>query len=373
MIKIFLFLILSISFIYGEDLDFLDPSEGSIIIEAQGFGNSPTEAKKNALQELVFQIRSSIDTSIETSSKVSNSKYSKTTVQKLNIKSNGFFEALHYSDVIAKNDYYQIKVVITQKSLKRTLERLYQDITKDVEKLNVKEQQTTLEKINILKSLLPYSNNKIDISYISQSKLKAQEIALKQVLNMSKIIFHLNVKNAKITIDDKTYTLNDKIFVKAGKHHYIISANGFYSEKGNFYTEARKIKNISKTLISKNINKLKVYISTDNEFDIKDDISTMLSKYSIKDSNSPYATNAFKFYFKKEFIANFGNAKFYKLSLVVKAYRGKQLFITKKATIKRVAQVQLKTKAKKLAKAITKSLLKNINIKEFKGNSIVLY
>ena len=46
MIKIFLFLILSISFIYGEDLDFLDPSEGSIIIEAQGFGNSPTEAKK---------------------------------------------------------------------------------------------------------------------------------------------------------------------------------------------------------------------------------------------------------------------------------------------------------------------------------------
>lgn len=373
-LKFLLLLLLSINFLHATDLDFLDSSQGPIILQADGSGQSPNDAKKNALQELVFNIKSSVETSMKSSVKVeTGDKVSRNTQSDIKVSGKSYFEGLQYSDPILKDGYYQVRVVVTQKSLESTLKALYKEISLPIETLSKKQQRVALEKLSILRALLSYKTSNMDVANITPKKLAKIEFLLNRSLNMAKVIFKTNTPSASIELNDKTYTTNTPIFLEPGNYSYTIKSDGYHSENGKFYAQAGSLKSIKKSLIKQSSQKLKVYVFTDNQFDIKEVVDSILSSYGVGISRTSHANNAFGFKFKKKLVTKLGTMKFYKFSLTVDAYKGSEIFMTKTATLKKVADSKLMSKSSQLAKALTKALLKRIDMQEFTSNKEVDY
>lgn len=350
----------------------------TVVLDAQGYGKTPNEAKQNALQELVFKLKASVDTKLNISTQVtthnSTESLTENSSSNLNISGKSFFEGIQYSNISKKNTFYQTKALLTKSALKKTLLTLKEDILLPIERLSKKEQKKNLEKVPTFFALYKYKTSDLtELNSNTIEKIKQQQQLLYSSINMAKIIFKTNVSGAKIEIAGKTYTPNKAFYIEHGNYIYTISKNGYIEENGKFFAQAGHSKTIKKELIKANKQKINIYINSSSQYDIKDDVASVLSNYNIQTTSKTYASNAFDFKFSKKLLFKAGSTSFYKFSLTLKAYKNNQVVLTKKATLKRVADSKLASKASKLAKALTKATLKKLNMKKFHSSTKVNY
>ena len=368
-----LFLILFFLFqaLFAEDFHTLIQKEGGIVLEMNGYGKSIEEAKSNALQELVFMLQTSVKTTFELKTKVHNGgiNSSEDANNQLSMNSSSFFRGLHYSDPLNTQNGYEVQVVLTQEGLEKTQDALQEDIFRDLHPLSRIQKEQSLEKVAILRSLFPY----IHPSKNLQQRLITKEKEINKYLNMARVTFVTNAQNAKIEIGGKYYKNGEEFFLEKGRYHYTILADGYHDEDGVIYLQAGISKTFYKNFIKLQDTSIQVYIQNNSDFNIDAQIRAILSKYSIQTTKEAYAINALYYSFTKEFLDTFGTTKFYRFSLKVDAYKGTKIFMSKKATIKRVASSRLVQKSAKLTKALTKALLQKLNIAEFRGDKKVYY
>jgi len=323
-------------------------------LSATGFASSAQMAKKVALQELIFQIKSTVATSLNIKEEVKNSKVDQDVKSKIDIKAKSFLLGVTYSDTIFKNNQYQTKAILSDEAIVNSIKNLYNDISKPIDLMSKKQKRLTLEKISFLKALLRYRS----VDGVKLSKINSIENMLNKELNLAKILFKTD-SNAIIEIADKKYNANKYFYLEPANYRYRIYSNGYYDESGEFYAQAGYSKIIKKDLIAKT-KILNIYVQTDNKFKIYSDISAVLSKYGAKISKKSTADYVFKYKFEKESILKVGLSEFYRFSLNIDVYKNSKFLFTKKATLKRVAKNRLVTKAHLLAKALTKVVLKDI-------------
>lgn len=373
MLRLLFILLFIFSALFGENIALLESKEGAIVLRAQGYAKTPEAAKKNALQELVFHLKSQIETSYELRENVKDDKLKQEVQSKVSMQGRSFFEGVHYSDATLKNGFFETEAVITTTALEKTMLALYKDINVDIELRSKKERQVMLEKIATLKILLSYANKEMNLSTISVQKIESKKRELYQSLNMAKVFFQSNANNATITIKNKTYKQGEFFYLEPGNYKYIVKSDGYHEEKGLFYAQAGYAKTVDKKLIEKSDAKIKIYIHSDGLYKIEEDVASILSQYDVGVSLSSQSTNAFDFTFHKEFLMQIGSTKFYKFSLSVNAYRGKELYMSKKASLKRVSETRLASNSSRLVKALTKALLKKLDLEVFKNKQSVNY
>lgn len=338
-------------------------AQNNIILSAKGYANTPEQAKKNALQELIFQIQSDIKTSFHSTLHIERSQVKKQSSDIIDIKSKGFFQNLYYSDVLKKNNTYEVEVYLTNDALKTTLQMLSKIILIPSDILNINQKKDHLEKINIFYSLLTYANTFI-LQNIPLQKIKHQEITLYKSLNFAKIIFSTNIKNTKLNIKNKIYKENIPFYLSEGNYKFTIYKDGYGVENGTFYAKKGSTVSLYKSLIKINTYPITIYINSSKK-NLYKDIQKILTKYHINYTNNINATNAFIFSFHQTFLTKIGETTFYTITLTGKAYKGNKLYLTKTATIKRVTIKKIAQNTHKLIKALTKALLQDINIKDF--------
>ena len=323
-------------------------------LSATGFASTPDMAKKAALQELVFQIKSTIDSSIDIKENVVNDKADQDVKNNIKMRTKGFLLGVTYSDITYKADYYRVTATLSDEALSKSIKNLYSEILKPLDVMSKKQKRLTLEKIDYLKALLKYKS----IRNVKLSKVAIIEKKLNQELNFAKILFKTDSK-AKIEIANRNYNANEYFYLEPANYKYTIHSDGYYDESGVFYAQAGYCKIIKKKLIAKK-GILNIYIKSDKKFHIKSDILSMLSNYGVKNSKKVNADYIFEYKFEKESVMKLGTSEFYRFSLYVNVYKNSKFLFTKKATLKRVVDSKLNVKAHMLAKVLTKNILKKL-------------
>ena len=110
-------------------------------LSATGFASSAQMAKKVALQELIFQIKSTVDTSLNIKEEVKNSKVDQDVKSKIDIKAKSFLLGVTYSDTISKNNQYQTKAILSDEAIVNSIKNLYNDISKPIDLMSKKQKR----------------------------------------------------------------------------------------------------------------------------------------------------------------------------------------------------------------------------------------
>ena len=126
-------------------------------LSATGFASTPDMAKKAALQELIFQIKSTIDSSIDIKENVVNDKVDQDVKNNIKMRTKGFLLGVTYSDITYKADYYRVTATLSDEALSKSIKNLYSEILKPLDVMSKKQKRLTLEKIDYLKALLKYN------------------------------------------------------------------------------------------------------------------------------------------------------------------------------------------------------------------------
>ncbi len=330
-------------------------SFASVVFEAKGSGADATSAQKDALATLSSLIEVKVDTSISSSTTTNslNGKESvlSTSSDNINLQSNSFLVGIKYEELpSAPNGDKVYKAILTDKALAQSIKVLYDALDTDIAKLSPNEMEKLLKKSNYLLVLISYKPDVIKKSDVMQKRRY-----LYDSLHMSRIFIDVTPTNSSVFIDEKNVKTNTDIFVTPGQHTIEVKKDNYLTYQKKLYTQVAKRSRLHISLLPKS--KLPSQLAIKGAGDFMDTIRRELLQYNIAVSSG--AKEHIEFSIQEKYITTVSEIKIYKLTIVANLKRETDLIISKKATLKNVAQMQLESKKQKVIKALLKAIMKS--------------
>lgn len=337
-------------------------------IDAEGFGKTAAEAKKAALSELSNIVSAKISSELKTALRTHGDKMIKDADKSLKVSSQTYFQGVKYSSVQSRADgEYSVVASLDQEGVENTISFLKDALSVDLNNLSRRELNELLNKSEMLYALGNFSADKKRVHDFVTKK----NSAVIKYLTHAKVSFYLEPKNAKLLIENRVYKPFQTYLLPAQSYHYKVSAQGYHSEEGVLYANGGDRINKKVTLIKESAKKGLFYIDVDPE--LFDSASEVLSQYKLQATKQPEATNALKFTFHTLLVTTIEDMKVYNLFVTVKAYKGNEVILTKKAKLKNVTDQIMERKKSKGVAALTRYILKKVDMNDFIGKVKVSY
>ena len=228
--RILLFLFISINVLFAEN-----------IINAFGSSNeSLYKAKESSLQNLSNKIFSEVTTSTDLEL-YNDSHFSyQFAMNRVKIKNTLVLHNVKFLKYKANKDFkFRYKAVFTRDTLNSTVSYLKSltdiKLYSNMSEKDLIEQRKKLDNLYILQPYLKSKKKRLDLARYIRKRFSK----INNLLNMGsvQIIFgNLNIDyNVNVIIDDKVYYPNKKIYLKEGKHFYLIKTDTYNVKSGSFF------------------------------------------------------------------------------------------------------------------------------------------
>ena len=352
--KILFLLLLSVSLLFA--------------IDAQGYGKTPKEAKEAALSELSNIVSAKISSTLKTSLRTHGQKMIKDADKSLKVSSQTYFQGVKYSAVREEaNGEYSVVATLDKKGIQNSINYLKEALSVSLENLSKRDLNELLNKSEMLYALGNFSANPKSVHrFVTE---KNQEII--KYLTHAKISFYVKPEGAKILVENQSFKPFTTYLLPEKSYRYIVSAKGYYDEEGIMYAHGGDRINKKVILVKKSAKRGVFYIDVEPE--LFDAVKETLLQYKLQATQEKSATNALKFRFKKELLTTIDGMKVYTLFVRVEAYKGKELVMSKRAKLKNVTEQSMQSKKRKGVVALTKYLLKKLDMNYFIANERVSY
>jgi hypothetical protein len=347
--KIIFFIFLSLIFIKAE-----------VIFEATGYGTTVLKAKDSALGELSGIIISNIDSKYTEMTKTSNSKNEGSSNYTLAVTSKTILKGIEYKSLGKKDGSFVYKATMTREALIDTMAYLKSEINVNANRLSRNEIYKKLEYISFLKPLLSYSQYRND----ALNFVNIKETEFLNHLNQAQIEFHVVPKDAKIEINNRTFSSFQSLFLPKGKYEFTVSKKGYFSENGYLkVTKGEKIIkhiNLIKDLQANN----SIYLDITNKA-YKNYADEVLNTYGIKTVNNTNNKFKLKIRLSKNFISEVYGMKFYTLKVVAQLFKNGKLYETKTATLRNKQSQYINSKSRLIVKKLIEVLFKKDKLQKY--------
>ncbi|SFV75601.1 hypothetical protein MNB_SM-3-1016 [hydrothermal vent metagenome] len=329
----------------------------SIILEAQGSGESLQSAKKDALVALSsliqVNINSSLTTNLQTSKHNKKEDVKLTTQDISTITTQNYLVGVKY-EKLPTSKGVKVKAYLDDEALQKSIQTLYEAINRDVSHLSSNELEELLKKSEYLLVLI-----KFDDTIVSKQKVLALRDTIQKTLTMGQITLHILPKDVNIWIDNQKFQNDKTYFIAPTKHQIVIKKDGYLTLVRNFYIYKNHKITFHNHLMKKSTLPKTIAIRGAGIF--LADIQSELSAYHIQyDKNSDYIIS---FRIQKQQIPTYLDVKMYKLQIVANLQYKDKLLVSKRGRLNTVVEMQLKQKELRLLRALIKAVLKEYSLR----------
>jgi hypothetical protein len=329
---------------------------GNVIIEAEGFGESPKEAKRSALRELSHSIVSEVNSEVSMKQVAIEGRVSKSIATELTLKSSVILRGVEYDRPQRRDNYFYTKARLTKRALRESIEVLQDRIDVKASTLNRKQIEQKLLELEILSPLALISGDSRVKNFIVE---KREEFLLQ--MNYGEIVFDVEPRDSVVRISNSYYRPFESIYLKEGKYHYSVQSSGYQSQSGKLYLYKGSRDRKSVTLLA-DIGERSLEVDSD-------EAHRELIEATLRDHNIlPVAKSdryRVSYRFKKEKTVKVDGYQFYTLVVEAKLYRDGSVFARKKASLKNKTESYLNSREDRVIQLLTKALFSGGKLEKF--------
>ena len=349
---------------------FIVSTSFGIYIKVEGYGETPEDARKDALRQISELVVSEVSSEVRLRYKLRGEKVDKRLRTDISVKSKGFVRGVIFSEPEEIDGKYRVEAVWNENSMRATIKSLYMEVKVNTELLNKRELRELIEKIDFLialYTLMPAED--IEIEEI----LRKKEDALKK-LNYSEVIFYVEPEDAKIKVNGRVYEPFKPIYIPERMYVFKVEAEGYYPVRGRFYAMKGDIRTIEIRLVplGKEEGGYRLVIE-DSPVDVRDVIRNQLENLGITISNSSNNKIVFRFKHNKD---EFGEYIRHNIKVFAKIYKDNKVVANTTAetgcffTLKRNRWNTIQRKLEKVLRNTIRDLLIQLRKRdEFSYNS----
>ncbi len=290
-----------------------------IDIRVEGYGETPEEARKDALRQISELVVSEIASEVKLRHALRGEKLDKRMRVSISLKTKGYIRGVKFGEPERINGKYRVKAVWDEESMEATIKSIYMELSVDIDKLTKEDLREILRKIDFLialYTLMPLKD--IDIEKVISMK----DEVLKR-LNFSAVIFYTEPEDATVKINGVIYEPYKPIYLPERMYIFTVSKEGYYPVKGRFYAMKGMTKVINIRLVpeSETIQKYRLIIE-DSPVDVRDIIENTLRNFGVDISPDAEDKIVISFKHSKD---EFGEYIRHSIKIHARVYKGRRV------------------------------------------------
>ena len=342
------------------------------VLKGTGTGKDEKTAKISALADLGSTIVVHVSSQLVMSEEDKNGKYSQSLKEDIKIRSDVFLKNVHYTKPLKSGEGVSVTAFMTEKSVINTINYLVKTMPSDIETLSPEKFDDVLTMIYLAYSLLyAVSDNQVPERQKYINILNALKGEIEKLATYGSVYFSAKTGvKGKIEINDRTFDLNKKIFLKPGNYKFVVKLDGYKNFSGSANLAGGDKKFVEIILIPENVGKKEVFLRVQSPVRMIDDIEKVLLDFDIvptQNKELPHQivvvlkgtsmkVDNFEKYTLEVDVHTFKNGQKFKIT----HYEHKPFFVTPQNKNEKIRE-----ESRKVSVAVIKKFLSSINLGEF--------
>ncbi|WP_114418309.1 carboxypeptidase-like regulatory domain-containing protein [Marinospirillum perlucidum] len=331
---------------------------------ADGYGNTPEEAREKALQELSQTILAAVESDTESVTRLEGDNYSNSLNNRIRIQSNSYFQGVSYSEPRQVEDGYRVQASLDREALLDTSRQLQRDLDQNLDILSRAQIQEIQDKASFLMAFsnyLPSDARPGPEQVASLAESKREEAS--KYLNFARISFLPEPIDASIEINNENLAADEQLLLPPGRYSYRIAAEGYHPEEARIYLAAGERRRLEVTLAPRREGSVALRLENSSDERLITRARRVFNRYSIQyAATSPQVISLDV---SQEFVTEVAGMKIYNLRITAEASKGGQVLVVKRGSQRNVAESQVDSRLLAITEALVEALLKSVEIAGF--------
>lgn len=326
------------------------------LLSAEGYGNSITEARESALQELSQMVLSAVASDMESITRLDGGEVTDTIENRLRIQSSSYFQGVSYSEPQRTDGSYRVRAILDADAAQRTAEQLLREIRIDLNTLSRNELQALQDKAVFLMAFtahVPESPAMTRSSLVDEAGNIRQQIF--RYLNFARITFELEPRSAEVRLGDERLQSGEMRLVAPGNYQYQVTAADHHTLRNQLFLSAGEQRRINLALVPVRTGSVALQLINSTDQALLDEARRVFGSYNIQ-----YAATSpqiIRLEVQQQLVTEISGIKVYNLRMVAEAYKGNDVILVRRASQNNVVEAQVDSRLRAITRALVQAIL----------------
>lgn len=339
----------------------LTPIKSMAVLSADGWGNTPTAAQENALQELSQTVSAAVNSDITIRNELRDNQVTQDVRSALNVKSSSYFQGVEYSVPRSEAEGYRVSADLSRQAAEQTVRHLQQAINLDLMTLSRNQIQDVIDRAVFLSALLNLMPN--DFVHKAESIQQAtdvRQLAFKH-LNFARLTLHVKPENSRITLGQFTLNSGETQLIPPGNYRLQLSAEGYQSSDQPLALSAGEQRQLNRALVPSVQGQLNLVVIGEHAETIKMEARQAIIGYGIAVQHT--TDNHIQMQLDQQRVTEISGTTFYNLRLSAEVSKAQQPVMIRTASLNNVAESLVDARIKAMSRALINAVLSSDDIK----------
>ncbi|SFX49554.1 hypothetical protein [Marinospirillum alkaliphilum] len=325
-------------------------------LSAEGYGQSITEARESALQELSQMVIAAVASDMESITRLDGGEVTDTIENRLRIQSSSYFQGVSYSEPQRVDGSYRVRATLSTDAARRTAEHLLREIRVDLNTLSRHELLSLQDQAVFLMAFAAYVP---ESTTLSRNSLINEAGSIRQnifrYLNFARITFELEPRTAVVRLGDEQLQSGEMRLVAPGNYQYQVTAADHHTLRNQLFLSAGEQRRINLALVPLRTGSVALQLINSSDQALLDEARRVFGSYNIQ-----YATTSpqvIRLEVQQQLVTEISGIKVYNLRMVAEARKGNDVVLVRRASQNNVVEAQVDSRLRAITRALVQAIL----------------
>ncbi|UQB43174.1 hypothetical protein JX580_04665 [Thiomicrospira microaerophila] len=325
------------------------------IITAQGWGDTPQTAQKQALQELTQQVYTAVQSDIRIQQTLEQNQLQRSVDSLIQLQTEGFFQAVNYSAPYEDLGQITVHASLDATGVKKTIQQIKQNLAVDLSSLSRNQLEHALlqaQFLNNFLNILPPGLVDLQAEKDHAQQLRQQ---LYRQLNYAQLRLYIQPQNAKLKLGNQQVDHQNNLLIPAGEVPFEILAEGYHKREGRWFLSAGENQQRTLSLIPILSGKIEIEARGYKANQVLEQAAFHLAGYGLNQDVN--ADILLRLKLEPTLLTEINGIRFYHLRLVAEVKQGSKTLLVRSATSRNISENLLETRTQGMVKALIEAIL----------------
>ncbi|SFB89981.1 PEGA domain-containing protein [Marinospirillum celere] len=339
-------------------------AEARKLLFADGYGETPAEARENALQELSQTVIAAVESDTESITRDDGIEFSSSLKNRIRVQSSSYFQGVRYSEPREENGSFRIQAQLDRNAVINTVEHLLRELRTDLNTLNRAQIEAIQDQATFLMAFSNYLPTNLDLD-AGEVVSEAQEIRqlATRYLNFGRISFQPSPSDARIRIDGETLSAGEMKLLPPGNYTYEISADGYHTKQERVYISQGERRRLEVSLVPRRDGSIALRLENSDNQSLITEARRVFNRYSIQYSEQ--APQVITLDVQQNFVTEISGMKIYNLQIAAEATVDGEVLLVRRGSQRNVAESQIDARLKAITRALVEAILTSEEAESF--------
>lgn len=325
------------------------------ILTAQGWGDTPQTAQKQALQELTQQVYTAVQSDIRIQQTLEQNQMQRSVNSLIHLQTEGFFQAVHYSAPYEDLGQITVHASLDAEGVKKTIQQLKQNLALNLNSLSRNQLEHALlqaQFLNNFLNILPPGLVNLQVEKEHAQQLRQQ---LYRQLNYAQLRLYIQPQNAQLTLGHQQVDHLKNLLIPAGEIPFKILAEGYHKREGRWFLSAGENQQRTIALIPILSGNIEIETRGYKANEVLEQAAFHLTGYGL--NRHANAEVLLRLKLEPTLLTEINGIRFYHLRLIAEVKQGSKTLLVRSATSRNISENRLETRTQAMVKALIEAVL----------------